>query len=90
MPDHHILSIATTNGEQIKGAVFRLRCGILLLLWSPVNPAIGLPLFRGFQSTKEGSLRSPNWPTLHEQGFVGICKNEHCQLFATSRGELLK
>lgn len=62
----------------------------LLLIWSLLNPALDLLLYRGFQSTEEGSLGSPNWPKLHEQGCWGMWWNEHCQAVSVSLGELLK
>lgn len=62
----------------------------LLLIWSPVDPAHSLPLFGGFQSTKEDSLGSPSWPRPHERGCESILQRAHCQAVPASFGELPK
>lgn len=90
IPDLHIPSISRTDREQIKRAIALLKCSIFALIWSPLDPALGLPLFGGFQSTKEGSLGSQNWPRLRKRGCRGVWSNEHCQAVPVSLGELLK
>ena len=90
IPHHHIPSVSRTNRQEIKRAIALLKCSIFAAYMVSTETSLAFPLFRGFQSTKEGSLGSPNWPRFHERGCRGVWWNEHCQAVRAPLGELLK